>query len=101
MRNSTFGGNAAFVSLLSGRTESFNYEISRLRLRDPLRFGILRHRPDVESQRKRVCGFAGSSGGAMNPRRYLWELGEDAQDASTVLIAMVLAIGGLSIYALM
>jgi hypothetical protein len=37
----------------------------------------------------------------MNPRRYLRELGEDAQDASTVLIAMVLAIGGLSIYALM
>lgn len=37
----------------------------------------------------------------MNPRRYLVELAEDAHDASTVLIAMLLAIGGLSIYALM
>ncbi len=37
----------------------------------------------------------------MNPRRYLMELREDAQDASTVLIAMLLAVGAISIYALM
>lgn len=37
----------------------------------------------------------------MNPRLYLEEIGEDAQDALTVLIAIALAIGGWSIYALM
>ncbi|MET0537703.1 MAG: hypothetical protein ABWZ64_07060 [Xanthobacteraceae bacterium] len=70
-------------------------------MRDLLRFGFLRNRPDVEGERKRLCGLVAAGGGSMNPRLYLEEIGEDAQDALTVLIAIALAIGGWSIYALM
>jgi hypothetical protein len=64
-----------------------------------MRVGILLNRANVGTGRERLCGFgANDFGDPMSTFRHFQQSSEDAQDASTLLVAVCFAVLGLSFY---